>query len=233
MKRIASVLLVVMTASWAAAGVNEIRLGLRIKPKLKVTGTEKVYLGPILLETKSVSEGEERARSRVEYSAVREFKRYLYKMLRRETRLNLVDSDELPPLPTNHLPTLAKDTDFWVELGNLTGAAFIVAATLDVDVLDREGYQTEEYVSPEDGKTYYRQVLVEETGFSYDILIMVFSSTDGSLLHKQQITAFKERRKEKLDQYSDMYNDIYSLENKIAGIFVPRTIIAKRHLFTN
>ena len=64
--------------------------------------------------------------------------------------------------------------DFWSDLGQITDADYIVAATIDVKVLDRAGYTTEEYVSPADGKTYFRQVLVEETGFKFDVLPVNF-----------------------------------------------------------
>ena len=40
----------------------------------------------------------------------------------------------------------------------------IVTAAIDVEILDRAGYQTDEYVSPQDGKTYFRQVLIEHEG---------------------------------------------------------------------
>ena len=53
--------------------------------------------------------------------------------------------------------------EFWRQVGAETDAQLIVTASLDVRVLDREGYTTEEYVSPQDGKTYFRQVLVELT----------------------------------------------------------------------
>jgi hypothetical protein len=136
-------------------------------------------------------------------------------------------------VPTDDPVELAAMTDFWVELGKETDADYIVAASIDVKVLDRAGYNTEEYVSPTDGKTYFRQVLVEETGFNFDILMMVFDGKTGEQVHTEQITDFKERSDRKLEQSEDMFADLYNLDNRLLGVFVPRSVVAKRTLYTN
>ena len=107
------------------------------------------------------------------------------------------------------------------------------AATIDVKVLDRAGYTTEEYVSPADGKTYFRQVLVEETGFNFDVLLLIFDGATGELLFEEQISDFKEREERKLEAYTDMFDNLYNLENRLLGVFVPRSVLAKRTLFTD
>jgi hypothetical protein len=221
---------VVTVAGSATAG--EINVWLLVRPELDIEGSERVYLGPILLEPRDQKHVSERARSRVEFAAPREFERYLFKLLRRETRLQLVEEEPSIDQPSNNLHELAKMPEYWQELGSQVEADYIVAASIDVEVLDRAGYKTEEYVSPEDGQTYFRQVLIEETGFSFDILLMVFDASTGEQVHRDQITSFKERVEEQLDEYADMYRDVYNLENRLAGIFVPRHIRAKRYLYS-
>jgi hypothetical protein len=211
---------------------KEVPLELTVRPQLQLNGTERVFVGPVMLEPRPGGSAV-RARSRIEYAAVREFERYLRKLLKRETRLTLLDADDELKPPAGNLAELSKMGQFWIDLGERTGAEYIVAVSIDVDVLDRAGYQTEEYVSPEDGKTYFRQVMVEETGFSYDLLLMVFAGASGELVHREQIAAFKGREERKLDQFQDMFNDIYTLENRLAGVFVPRSIRAKRYLFSD
>jgi hypothetical protein len=205
-----------------------------VRPQLDLAGTERVLIGPILLEPRPAGEQGSEGLKRVDYAAVRELERYIFKLLRRETRLTLVEGDAaLPELLSDNLLELAEMPELWTGLGERTAADYIIAASIDVAVLDRAGYQTEEYVSPEDGKTYFRQVLIEETGFSYDLLLMVFSGSTGEVVHREQISAFKERSERKLDEYTDMFNDIYKLENRLAGIFVPRSVRAKRYLYTD
>jgi hypothetical protein len=134
-------------------------------------------------------------------------------------------------MPTTDPRELVETPGFWREIALRSEADYIVTAAIDVEILDRAGYQTEEYVSPQDGKTYFRQVLVEETGFSYDILLHVLSGETGEVVFTEQITDFQEKSERKLEVYTDMFDDLYTLENRILGIFVPRYVRAKRYLF--
>jgi len=221
-------LLLAGVAAVAEAGRKEVRLRLVVPSELELTGTERIYVGPVILEPRS---GE--PTSTADLTAVREFEGWLRAQLRRKTRLQVVDPiDNLSP-PTRVSSELAEVTDFWREIGRQSGAEYVVAASIDVEVLDREGYRTEEYVSPADGKTYFRQVLVEETGFNYDVLMLVFSGETGELVLRRNVTDFKERDERKLNEFNDMFEDLYQFQTRILGMFTPRVIEAKRTLYTD
>jgi hypothetical protein len=227
LKRTTEVLIVLVLAATAAtAGTREIRMGLQLRPELDLDGTESIFVGPIVIEPR---EGE--SVQAVDLTAAREFEIYLRKMLRREARLNLLPPDEGLRPPSRNLAALADDASFWKGINEATGADLIVAAAIDVKVLDRSGYTTEEYVSPKDGQTYFRQVLVEETGFNYDVLLMVVDGTTAEVVHREQITDFKPRDERKLQEYTDMFSDLYTLQNRLLGIFVPRGVQVKRTLY--
>jgi hypothetical protein len=228
-RRTAELLIVfVAFAALSHAGSREVRMQLQLKPELDLEGTESVFVGPILIEPR---EGEDV--QSIDLTASREFEIYLRKILRREAELRLLPKpDDLRP-ESKHLAALLGDTAFWQAINEETGADLIVAASIDVKILDRAGYTTEEYVSPQDGKTYFRQVLVEETGFSYDILLVVVDGADGSVVHQEQITDFKPQNERKLEEYTDMFTDLYTLQNRLVGIFVPRVVQVKRTLFTD
>lgn len=227
-KALAFLALVVLIATGARAGTKEMRVNLLIEPDLQLNGSEKIYIGPVLIEPRGGGQA-----SSTDLEAAREFDDYLRKVLRRKTRLDVVPTRKDLSVPTDDPLELAEKTDFWVELGEETDADYIVAASIDVKVLDRAGYNTEEYVSPTDGKTYFRQVLVEETGFNFDILLMVFDGKTGEQVLSEQITDFKERSERKLEQSEDMFADLYNLDNRLLGVFVPRSVVAKRTLHTN
>jgi len=226
-KKITELLIVfVAAAAVCGAGAREIRIELHLKPELDLEGTETVFVGPIMIEPR---EGE--GVQSVDLTAAREFEIFLRKVLRREADLHLLpEMDDLRP-PTTHLAALAQDVEFWKAVNEETGADIIVAASIDVKILDRAGYTTEEYISPQDGKTYFRQVLVEETGFSYDILLVVAEGGSGTIIHQEQITDFKPKNERKLEEYTDMFTDLYTLQNRLAGIFVPRVVQVKRALY--
>lgn len=208
------------------AQAKEIKMVLKVQPELELDGTERIYLGPIMVEPRA-----EQASRGLDQIASREFERYLRRLLRRETRLELVDPVEDLVIPTKDPLELVENTPFWIDIGRKTGAQHIVTAAIDVDIRDRAGYRTEEYVSPQDGKTYFRQVLIEETGFEYDILVTIFNGETGEVVHSEQISDFQEQSERKLEVFTDMFDDLYSLENRLLGIFVPRHIRAKRYLF--
>ena len=208
------------------AAVRHTVVPLTLAPELDLDGTEKIFVGPVMLEPR----GDVQAHA-VDLSAVREFERYVRRMIKRSTRLTLLPAEKDLTVPTDDPTLLAEMRDFWTELGEKTGAELIVAASIDVAVLDRAGYTTEEYVSPEDGKTYFRQVLIEETGFNYDILLMVVNGATGEVVHREQITDFKERSERKLQEFTDMFSNLYNLDARLLGVFVPWVIVSKRYLY--
>ena len=222
------VVLFLATAAFAAAGAREIRIQLQLEPELSLEGTESVFVGPVMIEPR---EGE--SIQSVDLTAAREFEIYLRKILRREAELRLLPQDDDIRPPSANLVKLTKDPSFWKTINDKTGADLVVAAAIDVKVLDRSGYTTEEYVSPQDGQTYFRQVLVEETGFNYDVLLVVMNGATGEVVHQEQITDFKPKDERKLEEYTDMFSDLYQLQNRLIGIFVPRVVQVKRALYSN
>jgi len=225
---IAIVLLVfgIVAGSAIQSAAKEIDIVLQVEPELDLDGTERIYLGPIMVEPRA-----EEASQGLDRIASREFEKYLRRLLRRETRLELLDPIIDLEIPTKDPLELLEITPFWMDIGKETEADYIVTAAIDVEIRDRAGYDTEEYVSPQDGKTYFRQVLTEETGFEYDILMTIVDGQTGEVVHSEQISDFQEQSERKLEIYTDMFDDLYSLENRLLGIFVPRHIRAKRYLF--
>jgi hypothetical protein len=230
MGKITAELLVVFMAVAAicSAGAREVRIELHLKPELNIDGTETVFVGPIVIEPR---EGEDV--QSVDLTAAREFEIFLRKILRREAELRLLPTNNDIQSPANNLAALAQQPEFWTAINEETNADLIVTASIDVKVLDRAGYTTEEYVSPQDGKTYFRQVLVEETGFSYDILLIVMDGKTGTIVHQEQITDFMPKDERKLEEHTDMFTDLYTLQNRLVGIFVPRVVQVKRALYAN
>ena len=172
------VVLCVLAVGSVAEATKGMRVQLRLQPALELEGTERLFVGPMLLEPTASDPS-----TSIDLTAVREFESYVRKLLRRRTRLNVIPADEQIKAPVPHLNELLDMPDFWAQIRQETGADYVVAASIDVEVLDREGYTTEEYVSPQDGKTYFRQVLVEETGFDYDILVVVVDARTGEQVH--------------------------------------------------
>jgi hypothetical protein len=109
---------------------------------------------------------------------------------------------------------------------------FIITGIIDFDVNDKSGYKTEEFVSPADGKTYYRQVQVETTGFVFDIDIAVFNADTGEKVIEDNFRDFKEFDQRNYDEILGLFENLRSLETQLVGIFVPQETSAARYVFT-
>jgi opacity protein-like surface antigen len=226
-KRLAAVLTVAALPFAAAAGVTEVKLKLPLKPKLQIVGDEKVAIAQFVI----ANNGERKNDRASKVDIQSEFQRYLRKQLGKSTKLKLI---EVPAtrLPGTDMKTLEANRDFWKDLGAKTGADYVVSGILDFDINDKSGYRTEEFVSPADGRTYYRQALVETTGFVFDIDIAVFNGDTGEKVLEDNFRDFKEFDQRNYDEILGLFENLRSLETQLVGIFVPQETSATRYVFT-
>jgi hypothetical protein len=215
-----------ITGAPAAAGPVEVKLTLPVRARLDLAPYRTIAPVPFIMVSQ---EGEGRIPGR-DVDVQGEFERYLVKLLRRETSLKVIDPGPVD-FPTYDLDMLSRDKDFWRALGERLQTDLLLTGSLDFDIQDRSGYRTEEYVSPFDGRTYYRQVLVEQTGFEYDILMQVYDGRTGALLHSDNFKDFKSFEGESADPLRGMFENLFSLENQIVGLFAQKDVEATRLLF--
>ena len=212
----------------AIAGVQEVKLKLPLKPKLAITGDEKIAIAPFVI----ANNGERKNDRAAKVDVQAEFQRYLRKQLTKTTKLRLADVPQGTRLPGQDMKSLEANRDFWKSLGQATGADYIVTGILDFDIADKSGYKTEEFVSPADGRTYYRQVLIETTGFVFDIDIAVFNADTGEKVLEDNFRDFKEFDQRNYDEILGLFENLRSLETQLVGIFVPQETSATRYVFT-
>lgn len=227
MRRIAVAASVLIVPLVALAGVVEVKMKLPVKPKLQITGDEKIAIAPFII----AANGEKRSDRAAKVDVQAEFQRYLRKQLTKSTKLRIVDMPQTR-LPGTDMKSLEANRDYWKELGAKTGADFIVSGIVDFDVNDKSGYRTEEYTSPADGRTFYRQVLVETTGFVFDIDIAVFDADTGEKVLEDNFRDFKEFDQRNYDELLGLFENLRSLETQLVGIFVPQETSATRYVFT-
>jgi len=209
------------------AGVTEVKLKLPLKPKLQISGDEKIAIAPFVI----VNNGERKNDRASKVDVQAEFARYLKKQLTKTTKLRLVDPGNVR-LPGTDMKSLEAHPDFWKAIGQKTGADYVISGLLDFDIADKSGYKTEEFVSPADGKTYYRQVLIETTGFVFDIDIAVFNADTGEKVLEDNFRDFKEFDQRNYDEILGLFENLRSLETQLVGIFVPQETSGSRYVFT-
>lgn len=220
-------LLLFLLALPVAGQVTEVKLTLPVSPILELNDDQRLGIAPFVIM--SSVEDEDRRSSRVDIQA--EFQRYLSKQIAKETKSDVtVISDTR--LPGTDVEALIADSGHWRDLGRRHGVDLLMTGVIDFDIEDKVGYRTEEYVSPLDGRTYYRQVLVETTGFVFDIVVLVFDGESGEKLVEENFRDFKQFAQRDFDEILGLFENLRSLETQLLGIFVARETESTRYLFT-
>jgi hypothetical protein len=227
---VALILVSMLSALSASAGVAQVKLKLPLKPRLPLRGNERIALAPFVIATEAEKARDKRLQN-VDLQA--EFQRFLKKQIEKKTKLEIVPVPLEVKLPTQNLTELGRLTEFWRALGAQTGAEIIVSGSLEFRVEDRSGYKTEEYVSPIDSRTYYRQVYVEQTGFLFDIVFMVFDGHSGEKILQDEFKDFRQTGGRRADELQGLFENLFSLENQILNLFVARDREAERYIFTD
>lgn len=218
----------ILAVSPLLAGVSQVRLKLPLKPRLPLRGNEKIALAPFLVVTEADKSKDKRLQN-VDLQA--EFHRFLKKQVERKTKLEVTEADL--KLPTQNLSELGRAAEFWKAVGTSTGAEIVVSGSLEFRVEDRSGYKTEEYVSPINNQTYYRQVYVEQTGFVFDIVFLVFDGRTGEKILQDEFKDFRQTGGRRADELQGLFENLFSLENQILNLFVAREREADRYIFTD
>jgi hypothetical protein len=219
--------LLAASAAPALASSVEVKLKLPQRARLNLQGRKSIAVTPFVVVSK---EGENKVRGK-SIDVQKEFARYLLKVLRRETELKIIETGPVE-LPSYDLAKLTKETDFWRAVGERTAADLILTGGIDFDIQDRTGYRTEEYSSPFNGQPYYRQVLVEQTGFQYDILMQVYDGHTGELIYQDNFKDFQNFEGQNADPLKGMFENLLSLEDRIVNVFTQKEVEASRTLFT-
>ena len=211
------------------AGSREVKLKLPLRPKLAVSGRERISLAPFLVASK-LSERKESTRVK-ELDLDQEFRRYLGKQIGRRTKMTVVTMPSDVKLPSTELKALGDASEYWKELGSRVGAEILLSGIVDFRVEDKSGYATEEYTSRLDGRTYYRQVFKESTGFSFEVTVIAFDGRTGAKLFQETFKDQKEKSRRAADEMVGLFENLFSLENQMLGLFVVREREANRYVF--
>jgi hypothetical protein len=203
---------------------------LPMRPRLPLKGNERVAIAPFLLVTQADKPKDQADLAKVDVQA--EFHRYLVSRLQKKTKLQTIDLGETVKLPTRNLIELSRSADFWRGVGQKENADVIVSGSLEFKIEDSAGYKTEEYVSPINGQTYYRQIYVERTGYLFDIVFLVLDGKTGEKILQDEFKDFRERNRRRTDELLGLFGNLFSLEDQILNMFVPRERSVERYVFT-
>ncbi len=211
------------------AGVFETKIRLPLRPKLAVTGRERISIAPFLVASSTSDKREATRIAGIDLDT--EFRRYLAKLLQKRTKMTLVAMPPDVKLPASTLKELSENAAFWRGLGARTGADILLSGVVDFRVEGKSGYRTEEYRSPVDNRIYTRQVLIESTGFTFDVGVLALDGRTGAPLFLENFHDQKEKPKRATDEMVGLFENLFSLEGQLLGLFVVREREANRYVF--
>ncbi len=229
LRLLAAAALLAAGAAPLLAGVFETKIRLPLRPKLAVTGRERLSIAPFLVASRTSDVRDVQRVSSVDLDA--EFRRYLTKLLSKRTKMTLVAMPSDVKLPAAALRDVAENAPFWRGLGARTGADILLSGVVDFRVENKSGYRTEDYRSAIDGRVYTRQILVESTGFTFDVSILALDGRTGAQLFLENFHDQKEKPKRAADEMAGLFENLFSLEGQLLGLFVVREREANRYVF--
>jgi hypothetical protein len=203
---------------------------LPLKPRIPLKGNEHVAIAPFLIVSSADKPKDKADLANVDLQA--EFHRYIIQRLRKKTKLQVIDLGPDVVLPSRELVALSRATEFWRSVGQRNGADVVVSGSLEFKIEDSAGYKTEEYVSPITGQTSFRQIYVERTGYLFDIVFLVFDGRTGDRILQDEFKDFRERNPRRTSELLGLFDNLFSLEDQILNMFVPRERSVERYLFT-
>ena len=226
-KRISSRLLpsVLLLSGALWGGARQITIELPGKPKLEFQKGDALLIAPFLLIPAEKAEEDKTARK-----AEGELRSFLMKMLSRSELFSVKESQGVP-LPSGNMEKLKNAASYWKTLAGQYACTHVVSGVLDFHIQDRAGYETEEYISPYNGQTYTRQVLVEKSGVTLELLLWVFAGSDGSLKSEENFKHFLEKKGRNQDFITAFFEGVHAFEEGLQRVFLSKPESQKRFFY--
>ncbi len=225
-RRISSLaLLSLLLSGTAAAGLRQLIIELPGKPKVDFQKGDTVLIAPFLLVSQE-KDTEDKTRKKAE----EELRTFLSKMLSKEQTYTVKLSQGVP-LASMNVDKLKNSLAFWKTLASQYSAKYVISGVLDFSIQETSGYETQEYVSPYNGATYYRQVLVEKSGVSLELLLWVFKGEDGSLAAEENFKHFLEKKGKSEDFVTAFFEGVHSFEAGLQAVFLSKPTAQKRNFY--
>lgn len=215
-----------IAVSSAFAGTTKVRMQTPIRPRLPLRGNERILIAPFIVAN-DLDKKQDRRLEKLDLQG--EFRKFLVKQLRK-TKLQIVEAPASAVLPTQNLAELARAKEFWRTVGVSSGVDLIVSGVIEFRIEDRSGYRTESYRSPVNGQDLQRQIYVENTGYTFDIVILAFNGQTGEKIYQDELKDFRQTSTGRADELKGLFENLSELETQLKNLFVVQSREAIRFL---
>ena len=199
--------------------VLELPVTLPLPPRLKLDGVKTILVASFLVNDSDLID------------VNREMVRFLRGEFRKHTAFDIQNVTPAPAVPEQTLEEMAKNAEFFGWLGHEHGSDVIVTGAMRYTRRDASGFEDVDIVSESTGQKVRQTRFVEQQEFTFELDVLYFRGTDGSLLFRDRL-----RRKAVFrGSANDPISAFYELGNSIAGdvlsVVASRTRMDQRLLF--
>lgn len=203
--------------------VYKVPVRLPQQPILPIHADETLLIAPLVI----VELSEDKPKSQ-DLDVQQELMTYFAKTLKQRAPFKIVEGQDIQ-LPTTNLEKLAQSAGFWRKAALRYQADYILSGSVDFRIEDRTGYETQEVMGPY-GRVYYKQVLVEKTGFTMEMVLMIFND-QGNKIKEIYLHDFKEHDVANYDPLQGFFENVHTLEDKILSLFITHKAKQRRYIF--
>ena len=199
--------------------VVELPVSLPLPPRLKLDDVKTVLVASFLVNDSEL------------INVNRELVRFLRSEFRKHTAFEIQNITPPPAVPEQTLDDMARNAPFFRWLGNEHRSDVIVTGAMRYAKRDASGFEDVDIVSDATGQKVRQTRFVEQEEFTFELDVLYFRGTDGSLLFRDRLR----RQAIFRGAANDPISAFYELGNSIAGdvlsVISSRTRTDQRLLF--
>ena len=199
--------------------VIEVPLALPLPPRLKIDGAKTLLVASFLVNDSELLD------------INRELVRFLRSEFRKHTAYEVLNVTPIPAVPEQSLDEMAKNASFWSHLGAEHGADVIVSGAMRYTRRDASGYQDVDIVNDATGQKIKQSQFVEREEFVFDLDVLYFKGSDGSLLFRDRVKRQAFFKGSANDPITAFYVLGETLAGDVLSVLAPQTRTDVRLLF--
>jgi hypothetical protein len=199
--------------------VVELPVELPLPPRLKLDDVKTILVASFLVNDSDLVD------------VNREMVRFLRSEFRKHTAFEIQNIMPPPAVPEQTLDEMAANAPFFKWLGHEHGSDVVVTGAMRYSKRDASGFEDVDIVSDATGQKVRQTRFVEQEEFTFELEVLYFRGSDGSLLFRDRLR----RQAVFRGSANDPISAFYELGNSIAGdvlsVIASRTRTDQRLLF--
>jgi hypothetical protein len=199
--------------------VVEVPVSLPVPPRLKLEDVKTLLVASFLVNDSELLD------------INREIVRFLRNEFRKHTSFVIQNITPAPAVPEQTLADMSKNAEFFRWLGHEHKSDVIVTGAMHYTKRDASGFEDVDVVSETTGQKVRQTRFVEQEEFTFELDVLYFRGSDGSLLFHDRLRRQAVFRGTANDPISAFYELGNSIAGDVVSVIASRTMTDIRLLF--